>query len=965
MNTGSNPVQRRVIAGSLFWYWCGVGALVVIAFVLGWVGFATALKQASGQSFPAWLVLTTYRAATLFTPEPDFANLVPHAGPQSEQWEIAQLFVGNRCLQIARILAPFTTLFVILQLLVSLAQSAGAGWWLREVTSIWVGPLETLQRLVTPAAQRAARFLVSESREGGRHAPGWLRRLAAADRAGASSDYEKYVPWDRRHVVICGLGKTGMRLVEEFRNCDRRERRRVVVIEAAPTEEQVARCRNLGVWIVVGDATHGAALCDAGVPRAERIIITVGQQVDRLEIAAQSADLCRDRARQLLIHIRVDRSSSAGQLRESPVLPASRGLSLPVPFSTHQYIARCLLARHPLASWAAWRGQERVHVILFGFSVMSEELALVIGRLCHSCWFRLPRVTWVVPDPAAARAAFLRHYPEFERACELVFQQGPPERGVSAVVAATRDLEPVTAIFVCDPDPSTALRQAHEVRAASRQARRWLAPVFAYLPDAQGLAPYTHAASREPRFANVFELFGALEQGRLRSEVIEGRQEIVPRLKHQAYLLSNSSVQADRDWTNPELPPWRTAPAAHATPNDLDVTLQESNRWAAEFIPTMLAAAGCAVGRDVRTITPQAPLPRDATTAPWVLEELAKLEHQRWMAERYINGWSHDELRENARKKHNLLVDWAEVPEVEQRKDHNAVLSLTGEIKDRRTGEVSYILRAGRPAAPSPFGQPGRVPAECIQPLLCVGIIGHCRLSPQQRAALAATLRDTVLPKLIKDFPGHYFRLLSALAPGADTVFARTATDFLAGVGRANRAHWHGLHVVEPFPVAQVLDFRGANPSLAAGAPVAPDLVVDPERGALEDRAEWIIDLLPAGEQARDLAHGAAAATRRHEQYERACAYVVERSHVLIAAFDPNRNGASLTSTGRRWRAGLESIPAARSSWPEAMRSGQYRLLREHVRLYNAGREAGEAYDTVTVMIGEDGPPAYDRCLAT
>lgn len=65
-------------------------------------------------------------------------------------------------------------------------------------------------------------------------------------------------------------------------------------------------------------------------------------------------------------------------------------------------------------------------------------------------------------------------------------------------------------------------------------------------------------------------------------------------------------------------------------------------------------------------------------------ERLAMAEHLGWMAERRANGWIYDSVRDDGRKRHPSLVDWADLSESDRMKDRNnvraipAILDLAG-----------------------------------------------------------------------------------------------------------------------------------------------------------------------------------------------------------------------------------------------------------------------------------------------
>jgi hypothetical protein len=112
--------------------------------------------------------------------------------------------------------------------------------------------------------------------------------------------------------------------------------------------------------------------------------------------------------------------------------------------------------------------------------------------------------------------------------------------------------------------------------------------------------------------------------------------------------------------TNNLLRPWEELPE----------NMRDANREQAADIPHKLRALGYELtyrgGRQ----------PREMSFAADIVEELAKTEHRRWMTERQRNGWTYGEVRDNARKRHPLFVDWDHLSEVEKDKDRDTIRNL-------------------------------------------------------------------------------------------------------------------------------------------------------------------------------------------------------------------------------------------------------------------------------------------------
>lgn len=55
------------------------------------------------------------------------------------------------------------------------------------------------------------------------------------------------------------------------------------------------------------------------------------------------------------------------------------------------------------------------------------------------------------------------------------------------------------------------------------------------------------------------------------------------------------------------------------------------------------------------------------------IEKMAEAEHEGWMEDKYLEGWEHDAVRDDARRLHDCLVPYKELPEETREKDRNAV----------------------------------------------------------------------------------------------------------------------------------------------------------------------------------------------------------------------------------------------------------------------------------------------------
>ena len=92
------------------------------------------------------------------------------------------------------------------------------------------------------------------------------------------------------HVIVCGLGKVGYRVVLELLHFGRD----VVGIESNPEGRFVEKAQALDIPIIIADARRSENLVKAGVQRADAIIPCTDNELTNLDIALDARDLNPD-----------------------------------------------------------------------------------------------------------------------------------------------------------------------------------------------------------------------------------------------------------------------------------------------------------------------------------------------------------------------------------------------------------------------------------------------------------------------------------------------------------------------------------------------------------------------------------------------------------------------------------------------------------------------------------------------
>ena len=144
--------------------------------------------------------------------------------------------------------------------------------------------------------------------------------------------------------------------------------------------------------------------------------------------------------------------------------------------------------------------------------------------------------------------------------------------------------------------------------------------------------------------------------------VIPERNFAIEELARAAHALY-CEQQKQRGKTEKELPamrPWE----------ELSEDLRDANRAQVTDIPNKLYLLGyeLAPGSGMS--------PAHIEISAEQMETLARAEHDRWMADRQRQGWTHGDPRDDARKHHPCLVPWKSLPEIEKQKDRDTVHNI-------------------------------------------------------------------------------------------------------------------------------------------------------------------------------------------------------------------------------------------------------------------------------------------------
>ncbi|MFN2421570.1 MAG: NAD-binding protein [Gemmatimonadota bacterium] len=459
----------------------------------------------------------------------------------------------------------------------------------------------------------------------------------------------------RDHVVVCGLGEKGFRLVKEFR----RAGTPVAVIEQNPADPLLEPVRETGAAVIVGDARRPDSLRLAGVRRASNVIAVCGEDGVNAEIALQASQEAEGRHARPLNCVSHVTDPHLCRLLKEREWEAGRGGGFRLEFfNIYSDGAAALLREHPPFDESAPGPASPPRILVVGFGQLSQSLVRDLARR----WARRRdgagplRLTIADQDLERRWREFLQRFPYVESACEVELRELEREVVASSPSLIARELgsPPPDVVYVSLENDSASVSAALAFRSAFPGARF---PIVCVLEADVGLADLIDRVERG-EFRNL-HAFPLAKRTCTCEIVLQNEIEILARANHEHYRAHRERSAAGRP-ADASLRPWAELPES----------LKESNRQFVDHLTEKLRTIGYRIVPLEDWFAEPIPL------APDEIELLARFEHERFIRERSRDGWRQGPKKDIARKLHPDLVPWEELSEEIREYDRNLVRKI-------------------------------------------------------------------------------------------------------------------------------------------------------------------------------------------------------------------------------------------------------------------------------------------------
>ncbi|HBZ22489.1 MAG TPA: hypothetical protein DEO60_15260 [Bacteroidales bacterium] len=530
------------------------------------------------------------------------------------------------------------------------------------------------------------------------------------------------VRWMKGHTILCGLGGIGDAFAESFTN-----KSKLVIIEMDTTNENISRLKKEGAVIIEANALDTEILRKVDIPKADCLLALTGNDFDNLTIINNSLELIKEYKKKIgegknpprvsLIANIDSRNLKAAiteewqnrpdclecdlktslhnfyaaaivllEKRKSSVADADletrfgtlksillnydpvrvncgidiKNIQL---FNINQLAGRYIFLNYPPDRFSRINqpSDKAMKILFLGFSNIGEELLKQCIQNCYYINKKNTKITLISFDGNTIKERIRSKYKNISKLIDLNIINHNPHH-LTFNLLDEYDIRNPEVIYISSGEDRYQASYSSKARELFGDAVPVIRPFYR-----KNILCNTEICGKTFSF-NIFTK-------------VSGRDYIVDEIldKRAATVHNRWIKQAVMDYVNkvnlclsdnkkiPEpkhtLAPWHL----------LDEEVREDNRSVVDHINIKL-----------RSVFPEKVLGFFVDPGAVKIDfgfldddsrvdQLAEIEHRRWMANKFICGWVYDENRDDSQKKHDCLKDYNELPEETKEYDRQQV----------------------------------------------------------------------------------------------------------------------------------------------------------------------------------------------------------------------------------------------------------------------------------------------------
>lgn len=450
----------------------------------------------------------------------------------------------------------------------------------------------------------------------------------------------------KNHYIVVGASAKGRHLLHSLKT-DKGQKG--IVLERNSDHTNLASIKKQGHTVIVGNAEEGRTLLEAGIKRASHLMVFLESEQTVVEIIATVQRIYQKSGCQnplkCYAHLRTPRLIDL--VRNSGVQLTNGGIDLHF-FNLHKMVARHFFERVLQDFRTSGVPLQTVkQVVMLGFGDFAKALILQTLRVFHVSAENSFKIDVYSEHSEQDRTLFTERYPKAANIFPVSFHDF--KGTFSSLIDRQKlvQLDRQTLFIIVDDDDQTNFNLALELL---NRTPGLSFPIYTLNVAGKGLRSLIKGTRETARMT----FFGGADETSTLEIITGEKQDALAQAIHDDYQrnivgVSSESERYTSDW-----------PA-------LSEDAKDANRAQADHIPFKLALTNKAV---------KGTADRALQFSTSEIEALAIIEHNRWMAHRYLNGWDFGETRDDRLQLHPSMVPWEKLSEGEKQKDRDTILRI-------------------------------------------------------------------------------------------------------------------------------------------------------------------------------------------------------------------------------------------------------------------------------------------------
>ena len=521
------------------------------------------------------------------------------------------------------------------------------------------------------------------------------------------------------HTILCGLGGIGKAFAEKFP-----EKEKLVIIEKEASNENLARLSKEGVRIMKANALDKIVLENVGIEHAKALMALTGDDFDNLSIinnvlriiSENQFDNCeislsanidsRNLKTAITEEWRAIREEPECELRKNleilyetatkiksqgGLLDASTGLSDEYVtaknklinynpagidfkssngniklFNINQIAARYIFLTYPPDGFRSITdiNDKAMNILILGYSKIGEELLKLFVRNCQYINRKNTIITLICLDAEAAKRRIDSLYRNIPDIIDFNAYNENPHH-LTGKFLINNGLTTVDAIYICSGDDRYQASYSSRARELYGEKVPVVRPFYR-----------NEAWNKNERQRNLYS-FNILSQVSILDDIVKENIDHKAIAVHHRWLKMAIpdyikklekcfAEKKDIPEPKPTMLPWHL----------LDEETRDDNRSVVEFINVKLRTVKQLPDKATYANPKNANIDFSFLDDKEKVEQLAEMEHRRWMANKYLYDWNYGKVRNTFMKEHESILPFEQLDEGTKDYDRQQIMDI-------------------------------------------------------------------------------------------------------------------------------------------------------------------------------------------------------------------------------------------------------------------------------------------------